>query len=512
MATEYKLSYTAAQIDEKLGKIDSLSSKIDNLSGISGINEEQITALNNMFKVCAFIKADVSQEYNAFKAAFGISNSGDDVEPEEPHTHSYTSAVTKEATCTTDGVRTYTCSCNETYTEVIPATGHTYVDGVCTVCGAADPNYEPDVPEVTLSSISATYSGGSVPVGTAVNSLSSIVVTAHYSDGSTETVTSYILSGTIGEGDNTVTVSYEGKTTTFTVTGVAESGGDDNEEEPHTHSYTSAVTKEATCTTDGVRTYTCSCNETYTEVLPATGHTYVDGVCTSCGAADPNADDGTGWTANEAYTDYNWTDGVFVMGQNGNAYSGGDYSTTDYMPCAGVTTLMSSQKIDYGAFYDRNKTYIGTCYPKANERLNVPENAAFFRISGKTATVKSISIIPDYVFEVEGTWTDGVAYADLGWTNDYFINDNNGNPQAYNGLSMTDYLTCNGASTIDFTRAGSSQNMQYTAFYDVEKARISRFSLAANKTTTITVPENAVYFRVSEYTDYIDNVVIVPHA
>ena len=32
MATEYKLSYTGAQIDEKLGKIDNLSMSVNNLS------------------------------------------------------------------------------------------------------------------------------------------------------------------------------------------------------------------------------------------------------------------------------------------------------------------------------------------------------------------------------------------------------------------------------------------------------------------------------------------------
>ncbi|HIV00205.1 MAG TPA: InlB B-repeat-containing protein, partial [Candidatus Stercoripulliclostridium merdipullorum] len=50
--------------------------------------------------------------------------------------------VTTEATCTTDGEKTYTCaSCSETRTEAIPATGHHYVDGVCTECGAADPEH-----------------------------------------------------------------------------------------------------------------------------------------------------------------------------------------------------------------------------------------------------------------------------------------------------------------------------------------------------------------------------------
>lgn len=82
-------------------------------------------------------------------------------------------------------------------------------------------NGEPVEPEVTLVRISATYSGGSVPVGTAVSALTGIKVTAHYSDGSTAAVTDYTLSGTIKEGSNTVTVSYGGKTTTFTVVGEA---------------------------------------------------------------------------------------------------------------------------------------------------------------------------------------------------------------------------------------------------------------------------------------------------
>lgn len=79
----------------------------------------------------------------------------------------------------------------------------------------------PDEPEVTLSSISATYNGGNVYVGTELADLTGITVTATYSDGSTSNVTGYTLSGTISEGSNTITVTYNGKTTTFTVTGVA---------------------------------------------------------------------------------------------------------------------------------------------------------------------------------------------------------------------------------------------------------------------------------------------------
>lgn len=51
--------------------------------------------------------------------------------------HSYDDGVvTKEATCTEAGVKTYTCSkCGDTKTEEIAATGHTWDGIVCTVCG-----------------------------------------------------------------------------------------------------------------------------------------------------------------------------------------------------------------------------------------------------------------------------------------------------------------------------------------------------------------------------------------
>lgn len=51
--------------------------------------------------------------------------------------------ITTAATCTTDGVKTFTCTregCGETKTETIPALGHNYgTDGKCTLCGAEKP-------------------------------------------------------------------------------------------------------------------------------------------------------------------------------------------------------------------------------------------------------------------------------------------------------------------------------------------------------------------------------------
>ena len=78
--------------------------------------------------------------------------------PTEPstqaHAHSYTATVTKQPTCTAEGVKTFRCSCGDSYTETISAAGHIFgayvynndateaADGTetaaCTICGAKD--------------------------------------------------------------------------------------------------------------------------------------------------------------------------------------------------------------------------------------------------------------------------------------------------------------------------------------------------------------------------------------
>lgn len=47
--------------------------------------------------------------------------------------------MTDEPTCTEPGEKTVTCYlCNDSYTEAVPANGHSFVDDICGVCGAED--------------------------------------------------------------------------------------------------------------------------------------------------------------------------------------------------------------------------------------------------------------------------------------------------------------------------------------------------------------------------------------
>jgi len=78
-------------------------------------------------------------------------------------------------------------------------------------------------PPNNLSSITAVYTqSGTVYTSDTLDSLKpDLVVTAHYDDSTTATVSAYTLSGTLTAGSSTITVLYGGKTTTFSVTATA---------------------------------------------------------------------------------------------------------------------------------------------------------------------------------------------------------------------------------------------------------------------------------------------------
>lgn len=73
---------------------------------------------------------------------------------------------------------------------------------------------------IALSSISAVYTqSGTVYDTASLDDLKAdLVVNVNFADSTTQTVTGYTLSGTLAEGTSIITVSYGGKTATFTVT------------------------------------------------------------------------------------------------------------------------------------------------------------------------------------------------------------------------------------------------------------------------------------------------------
>ena len=102
-----------------------------------------------------------SEDGTSCTVTFTCAN--DETHKESPEV-TVTSEVKTPATCTETGVTTYTATVEfngQTYTDMkevadIPATGHSYEDGKCTVCGAADPNYKPTESDNGNSDSSAT--------------------------------------------------------------------------------------------------------------------------------------------------------------------------------------------------------------------------------------------------------------------------------------------------------------------------------------------------------------------
>ena len=88
--------------------------------------------------------------------------------------------------------------------------------------------------------------------------------------------------------DTTVGTTGSGPSTTVNKGTTSSGGGSYTPPAQHTHTWDAGVvTKEATCTEAGVKTFTCSCGATYTEDIPAKGHNYNNGVCSNCGDKQP---------------------------------------------------------------------------------------------------------------------------------------------------------------------------------------------------------------------------------
>ena len=182
--------------------------------------------------------------------------------------HSYTSKVTKEETCTVAGVKTYTCSrCSHSYTESIAAAGHKWTAATCTaaktcsVCKATDG-----------SALGHNYTSKVTKEATCTAAGVKTYTCSRCSHSYTESIAALGHSWTAASCTAAKTCSVC-KVTSGEALG---------------HNYTSKVTTVATCEKAGVKTYTCSrCSSSYTEAIPATGHKFVNGICSACGEIIP---------------------------------------------------------------------------------------------------------------------------------------------------------------------------------------------------------------------------------
>ena len=192
--------------------------------------------------------------------------------------------VTKEATCTETGEKTYTCTtCQKTRTESIAKTGHTEVKDAavaatcesegktegshCSVCGAVIKAQE-SIPAIghiwdngkVTKEATCTETGEKTYTCTACQKTKTevIVSTGH------SKITKFVKNATC---------ETEGYTGDIYCNNCGEMLREGKIIEKLSHDWKQTGTKKATCTVKGEKIYTCNrCKKTKTEQIPAIGH------------------------------------------------------------------------------------------------------------------------------------------------------------------------------------------------------------------------------------------------
>lgn len=206
---------------------------------------------------CIYCDEIIAQETIEAEKADGAE--GEDASEEElPHVHQYTAETEREPSCILAGLRKYTCSCGDFYTEMIPAPGHVASDWdvaaeatttkmgteqrTCVVCGVL---LDSRPINKLIPSPSANPSASAQPTATAQ--------------------TSAAPAGSAGASAQPTTAPTAAPTATPTATPT-----------PHVHEYQSYVLKEANCTEPGIRSFICTCGSSYAESIERdlNNHTY----------------------------------------------------------------------------------------------------------------------------------------------------------------------------------------------------------------------------------------------
>ena len=204
----------------------------------------------------------------------------------KPHTWN-DGTITTEATCTEKGIKTYTCTvCNETKTEEIPATGHQHTElrnakeSTCAQEGYTGDTYCADCGMKLSSGKSISKTDHTWDAGKATKNANCIVK-------GSKTFTCTVCEATKTE--EIPVTGHKNKITKFAKKASCKSDGytgdiycqdcgvlleEGNVIPKSEHTWNAGeVTKPATCTDEGTRTYTCTgCGTTQTEAIAATGH------------------------------------------------------------------------------------------------------------------------------------------------------------------------------------------------------------------------------------------------
>lgn len=409
-----------------------------------GLTAAQISALDGMFKVASY-KEDPSAAYAAFVAAFGIER------------------------------------------EAIPATGITlsvrtlsFVSAEsCTIVVTVEPADSTDSVVWTSSnqSVATVENGMVIPVA----------------DGSC------IITATAGSvsAECAVTVAFEAEVVRYSVTNVLTSCFNSNPSESVNEGtgYTAALTAE-----DGYVLDTVTVTMGDADV---TADTYADGsvsipavtgdvVITATAIEEVTLS----FTPGEPY-EITWTDGVTVSTSTGDTSESSSLSVSDYLPVGGASALLlSGTYTNYGIFYyTGDKTFLARLSINESWPATVLRDAAYVRVQCRTTGKASCTVTP-VVYDALGAttaWESGTYYILPDYTGSAGLNETTGAEKSDGSWWISGYSFCYGAKTLNIT--GYQSVRMTVVFYDADKNYIS--GSKGNSTSSMEVPETAMYFRVS---------------
>lgn len=195
--------------------------------------------------------------------------------------------ITKEATETEEGIKTYTCkNCGETKTESIPKTEHQWDNGkvtkeatckeegsktyTCSICG--------DTKTEAIPKKDHTWDEGKVTKKVTCTEDGLKVYTCRVcAETKEEVLKATGHQHTELRNEKKATCTEEGYTGDTYCTDCGELIKKGSVTEKANHNWQLTKEEKATCEKDGSKTYTCAdCKETKTETIPATGHKFGD--------------------------------------------------------------------------------------------------------------------------------------------------------------------------------------------------------------------------------------------
>lgn len=198
--------------------------------------------------------------------------------------------ITKKATCTENGEKTYHCTdegCDKTWIETIPATGHQHTElrdkktATCGEDGYSGDLYCKDCGQLISKGAVVKATGHSWDSGKVTEAATckkegtKIYTCKNCGETKTESIPKTEHQWDNGKVTKEATCKEEGsKTYTCSICGDTKTEAVPKKD----HAWDEGkVTKKATCTEDGLKVYTCRvCAETKEEVLKATGHQHTE--------------------------------------------------------------------------------------------------------------------------------------------------------------------------------------------------------------------------------------------